>query len=341
MRHRLALPSVLVCAFTACSDPLSSSAGSSPNAASARDLTPSAQVIVTGLAGATGSAIGPGGDLYVAEAVAGEITRIDLKTGAVSTFASGLPARVIPVGGVMDVAFVGRTAYALVTLVGPDVGGSAAVGLYRVDGPTSFTLIADIGAFSIAHPPATAFDVPSGVQYALEPFRGGFLVTDGHLNRVLYVSRDGEISVAQALGNVVPTGLAVHGQTVYLALAGPVPHPPALGKVVTFDLKSAGVTQVAAGAPLAVDVEFGRGQSLFVLAQGVFPAGGQPGAPAMANTGTLFRVGGGGTLTPVVTGLDRPTSVEIDGTTAYVVTLAGEVVRIDDIDAPPFGKGRP
>ena len=49
----------------------------------------------------------------------------------------------------MDVAFIGKTAYALVTLVGPDVGGSDVVGIYRVDGPDSFTVIADIGAFSL------------------------------------------------------------------------------------------------------------------------------------------------------------------------------------------------
>ena len=34
----------------------------------------------------------------------------------------------------------------------------------------------------------TDFFVPTGVQYALEPYRGGFLVTDGHHNRVLRVA---------------------------------------------------------------------------------------------------------------------------------------------------------
>ena|SRR5688572_12551206 len=42
--------------------------------------------------------------------------------------------------------------------------------------------------------PATDFFVPTGFQYAKESFRGGFLVTDGHHNRVLRVSRDGEIT---------------------------------------------------------------------------------------------------------------------------------------------------
>ena len=61
----------------------------------------------------------------------------------------------LPIGGAVDVAFIGRTAYALVTVVGPDVGGHAMVGIYRVDGPNSFTVVADIGAWAVAHPPAT------------------------------------------------------------------------------------------------------------------------------------------------------------------------------------------
>jgi len=89
------------------------------------------------------------------------------------------------------VAFIGQTAYVLITLVGPDVGGGNTVGLYRVDGPTTFTVVADIGAFSLANPPHTEFFVPTGVQFALEPYRGGFLVTDGHHNRVWRVTLDG------------------------------------------------------------------------------------------------------------------------------------------------------
>ena len=68
----------------------------------------------------------------------------------------------------MDVAFIGNTAYALVTLVGSDLGGSDLVGIYRVDGPHSFTVIADIGAYSMANPPSIPFIVPTGVQYALQ-----------------------------------------------------------------------------------------------------------------------------------------------------------------------------
>src|SRR4051794_13182178 len=181
--------------------------------------------LVAGLGSGAGSAVGPGGALYVTVPAEGRIVRVDPRTGAVTTFASGLP-RTIPAvgfGGPVDVAFYGSTAYVLVTLVGADVGGHDAVGIYRVDGPGQFTLVADIGAFSVAHPPAGrgfAYFVASGVQYALEPFRGGFLVTDGHHNRVLSASRDGAISELIGFGDIVPTGLAVQGNTIYLAEAG-------------------------------------------------------------------------------------------------------------------------
>ena len=161
----------------------------------------------------------------------------------------------------------------------------------------------------------------------MESYRGGFLVTDGHHNRILRVTLDGEVTAFMAFDNIVPTGLAASGNTVYMAQAGPIPHDPADGKVVSFRPKSPTATEVASGAPLLVDVEFGRGRELYALSQGPLvavlrvlrrsehrkPREGQP----------------NGTLTVVVDGLDRPTSLEIIENTAYVVTLAGEIWRID------------
>jgi hypothetical protein len=287
-----------------------------------------------------GSAVGPGGDLFVTANLTGSIWRIDPKTGARTLYATGLPPRNpapdFQGAGVTDVAFIGSTAYALVTGVGEDLGGSDIVGIYRVDGPTSSTVVADIGAWSIANPPIPAFFVPTGVQYAIEPYRGGFLVTDGHHNRVLRVTLDGDITEVIAFEDVVPTGLAVSGNAVYLTEAGPIPHLPQNGKVMALDVKSGTATEVASGVRLAVDVEFGRGRTLFALSQG-FWDGPFEGAPANPNTGALMRVNDDGTVTTVASGLDRPTSVEIIGNTAYVITLGGEVWTVDNIAGPPYG----
>jgi hypothetical protein len=298
----------------------------------------------------SGSSIGPGGALYVPQPASGEIWRVDPESGETTLYASGLPRRFaeLPFGGVMDVAFIGSTAYALVSVVGSAFPADLfacnprTIGVYRLDGSTSSTVVADIGTFSCENPPSGfPFVVPTGVQYALETYRGGFLVTDGHHNRVLRITLDGAITqLIGFVGDVVPTGLATSGNTIYLAEAGPVPHEPQNGKIVSFEPGSSTATDVAAGARLAVDVELGRGRTLFALSQGLFPCGGDPacaGAPAAHDTGALMRANASGSFTTIADELDQPSSLEIVGDTAYVVTLGGEVWTIDNVAGPPYG----
>jgi hypothetical protein len=307
---------------------------------------PGAPALLTTLPGgaASGSAIGPGGALFVPQPAAGEIWRIDPRTGEKTLYASGLPQRFagLPFGGVMDVAFYGSTAYALVTVVEPGLVACDPdlIGIYRIDGPSSSTLVADIGTFACNNPPPTAFALPTGVQYALEPFRGGFLVTDGHHNRVYSVALDGTVTQMIQFGDIVPTGLAVRGNTIYMAEAGPVPHEPQNGKIVSFEPGASSATTVASGARLAVDVEIGRGQTLFALSQGQFPCGADPecaGSPASHDTGALMRANANGTMTTIADELDQPSSLEIIGNTAYVITLDGEIWTIAGIAGPPYG----
>jgi hypothetical protein len=78
---------------------------------------PNATLLVKGLEGGVGSTIGPDGALYVTENTSGKISRVDPHTGAITTFASGLPKPAFPdypFGGAVDVAFLGKTAYVLV-----------------------------------------------------------------------------------------------------------------------------------------------------------------------------------------------------------------------------------
>jgi hypothetical protein len=344
-------PSLLFCTAAlastlglGCSEPAPTDPGApaTTEPASLKHAAASApQRLVTGLQELQGSTVGPGGALFVTAPLTGRIWRVDPRTGAVTLFASGLPARIPDFffigSGVVDVAFLDGTAYALVTGVAPDLEGHDIVGIYRMDGPNSFTVVADLGAFSLANPPGTDFFVPTGFQYSIESFRGGFLVTDGHHNRVLRVTREGEITELIAFGNVVPTGIAVSGNSIYVAQAGPIPHHPEDGRVVVFGAKSSTERVVAAGAPLLVDVEFGRGRTLFALSQGVWD-GPFEGTPALPNTGTLVQVDENRRFAVRTEGLDRPTSLEIINNTAYVVTLGGEIWTIDNIAPPPFGR---
>jgi hypothetical protein len=309
---------------------------------------PAATLLVTGLEELQGSTIGPDGALYVTAPLTGSIWRVDRKTGAVTLFARGLPARIPDLffigSGVVDVAFLDGTAYALVTGVAPDLEGDDIVGIYRIDGPDSFTVIADLGAWSEDHLPDTPFFVPTGFQYALQTYKGGFIVTDGHHNRVLHVTLDGTITEVVAFGNVVPIGLALRGNTVYIGQAGPIPHVPEDSKVFSFTLQAPTPTELASGANLEdigllVDLEFGPGGTLYGLLQG-FWDGPFEGAPAQPNTGALVTVNADGTFTIILDELNQPTSFEFIGNTAYVVSLAGEVWRIDNLPAPSKGKGK-
>jgi photosystem II stability/assembly factor-like uncharacterized protein len=286
-----------------------------------------AQKVASGLDGALGSTVGPDGALYVPEANTGTIARIDPITGHRTIWATGLPRRVFVIGGAIDVAFLNGKAYVLVTLVSPDVGGTAADGVYRIDGPGRVSLIADIGAWSLAHPPKPAFFIPTGVQFALLPYGGNLLVTDGHHNRVLEVRLNGTITQVQTFDDVVPTGLARVGRSIFFTEAGPVPHLPQNGRVFRIGSPSATPRLVAKGASLLVDVEPGAG-GLYALSQGVFTPGHDEGSPADPGTGALVRVEPDGTMMPVAVGLDRPTSLEIIGHDAYVVTLPGAIWRI-------------
>jgi hypothetical protein len=309
-------------------------------------VTASAQptLLVSGLQGSSGSTIGPDGALYVTEGAAGRISRVDPDTGTVTTFASGLPPSAIGIGGAIDLAFLGSTAYVLVTLVGPDLNdvfgpgtvppGGNIVGVYRIDGPTSHTVIADIGRYNLLNPPTGfSYFVPTGVQFSIAAFRGGLLVTDGHLNRILWIKHNGLINVLTAFGNVVPTGLDVWGNTVLITQLGPVPHLAANGRVVAINPKLAAPQVVASGGAMMIDVKRGPGSTLFALAQGIWN-GEFEGSPALPNTGQFFQVNPDGSLTLLAEELNIPTSFQLIGNTPYVVTLTGEVWRLDDVSLP-------
>lgn len=292
------------------------------------------KLLVKNLEGASGSTVGPRGDLFVTEGAAGRISRVDPQSGKVRRFVTGLPKSIIGIGGATDVKFIGDQAYVLVTLVGPDVGGANIDGIYRIDGRDSYTVIADIGAWARDNPPDTRFDLPSGVQYAMEVYRGGLLVTDGHHNRVLWVTLDGEISEFAPFLNIVPTGLAVRGKTVLMAQAGPSPHLPEDGKIVAFGPLTFGICsspiEIASGAPLLVDVEYGRGHKVYGLAQGTWDEA-FPGSPALPKTGQLVEVRRSGKFKVIVDELDIPTSMQFIGDTAFVVTLTGEIWKISNV----------
>lgn len=172
---------------------------------------------------------------------------------------------------------------------GPVIGVGGAVDVVCIDG-TAYVLLGMVGF----------------------PFGGG---VDGHRHRGFHLTLDGAIREFKAFDHIVPTGLDVAGRTVFLAQAGTVPLAPGDAKVVSFGLGPAPAVEVCAGAPLPVDVPFGRGRTLFARAQGPWDAA-FPGSPAPPDTGSLVRFDDDGNFTVVASGLDRPTSMQLIGTTA-------------------------
>jgi hypothetical protein len=292
----------------------------------------------------TGSTIGPDKKLYVLDGVAGAVLRIDRRSGRVAPYADGLPPKAFPgfdIGGPVDIAFAGRRAYVLVTLVSgmlfdePFGDPSLKNGLYRIERDGSNTLVVDLGQWSVDNPPEPDFFVDTGVHFALERYRGGFLVTDGHHNRVLWVDRHGSVHEVATFGNVVPTGLENAFGHVLVTQMGPIPHIPEDGKVLALR-PGREPREVASGASMLIDVEQGPHGKLYGLSQGEWDGAGE-GSRAFEDTGRLVVVGRHGDLTPVVDGhgeelvLDRPTSVEFVGDTAYVVSVTGDVYRVDGL----------
>lgn len=305
---------------------------------SAQAQSPPATTIASGVDGASGSTIGPDGALYVTESQTGQILRIDPVSGERSVFATGLPVAIAPIGGPMDIEFDGDTAYVLVSLVGEFFGSTDPSGIYRMDGPDQWTVIADLGQWAIDNPPTDGleFEITTGVHYAMASFRDGFVVSEAHHNKLVHVTTAGEITLLEEYGNTVPSGLAIDGDRVLVAMSGPTPHLPEDGQIIAHDAAAGSSTRVAAGGPLLVDVEVGDDGAVYGLAQGFFTPGQDAGAPADPGTGELMVVDGD-TLETVASGLDRPTSVEIVGEDAFIVQMTGDVVRLDGIRSSSTG----
>ena len=336
---------------------------------SAQGPGPSAGTVLTsGLLQPKGLQLGPDGMLYVAESgsggttdfvldgttykngYTGRISMINPSGGARTTVAEGLPSNASEEGeavGPADVAFIGSNLYYLQTHAG-DVYGFAdfETGIYRVEDDGDVTLVADLGAYNTANPvdsitSGAQVDVePGGNPYAMDALNGVFYVTDGNHNRLLRVTTGGAITeVTEFPDHPVSTGLDFAGGTAYVAWLGQGPFMPEDGKVVTTNLSTGAITEIASGAAMLTDVEFGPGGQLYALqfndtTAGDFPAFGP-------FSGSIRKVNADGSLTPVVTGLSFATFLEFDGETAYVsnfgVTNEGEIVRIPNFSSvqPP------
>ena len=294
----------------------------------------------------TGSTIGPDGALYVTDGSAGSVLRVDRRTGRITDLRRRDCRRRRSPPTSVD-RWTSRSSAARRTCSSRwSAARSSVLEVGRSATPTrrtasiaserggAFTLVADIGQWSVDHPPVPAIFIDTGVHYAMESYRGGFLVTDGHHNRVLWVSGRGSIREVATFGNVVPTGLEVTKGRVFITQLGPIPHEPEDGKVLA--LRRSGATEIASGASMLIDVERGPNGRLYALSQGQWNWSGRGLAGerehrSVADRPTRREPGPGRRQTRRELVLDRPTSMEIVGDTAYVVSVDGVIYKITNL----------
>ena len=224
---------------------------SAPAHASAGHSAAPVKTITSGLDGPFGVDVQAGGRALIAEGVAGQVTSVDLRSGAKRTVISGLtgPAGVASHGGRIYVVLGAGGGEDGAPLPPPSAYPPAAVLVADKNGKR-LRVLADLMAYERKHNPdrQVQFD-PAGKPYdALSnPFsmiatKWGLLIADGGANDVLKVNpRTGKISTffvpptaktaecrkpgAQSNpGTVgcdsVPTGVAVQGGHVYVSTLG-------------------------------------------------------------------------------------------------------------------------
>ena len=326
-------------------------------------------VITTGLNYPRGLKFGPDGNLYVAEAgtgptalcstqscvelqpnvfspyfgcpTGGRISRIDPSSGSRTTVVDNLPTSVgtnadgtkADYFGPADVGFIGNTLYVLQSGAGCGHGvPSSTNGIYRINSDGSHTLIADLGAFSVAHPGANnepddyapegnwySMAIAENNFYALEPNHGNFVKVglDGSIKEVV------DISASQ--GHIVPTAVAYKGNF----FVGDLGLFPIAGISSVFKITPSGtLKKIATGFSAIVGLVTDKNSNIYVLemtSNQPFPDFG---------SGRIRKINANGTVEDVFSGLDFPTAMAMgpDGN-LYVSSFGfgpplGQVVKV-------------
>jgi hypothetical protein len=291
------------------------------------------------------SAGGGGPGDYFGSTTGSRISRIDMQ-GHVETFVDGLPSSQASglASGVADVAFVGRTLYAVLAGAGCSHGvPSIPNGVIRVNRDRSWTMIANLSTFQQSHPVAHPTDAITGdfepdgtwysmiavgnALYAVEPNHGELdrITTSGHVTRVA------DISASQ--GHVVPTVVAYDDDAFYVSNLGRF-DPSEVNQQSIYRVSHGGhVKVVATGLSKVLGIVLDKRERLYVLETSYSATDPGP-EPA---TGRLIRILPNGTQRVLVDGssgiLSVPTGMTLGPDGALYISNVG-------YGAPPVGAGQ-
>jgi hypothetical protein len=321
----------------------------------------SVTTFATGLDNPRGMKFGPDDALYVAEAGTGGETPNDAACAGPFSYQAGFHARISRIDGaggrttvidnlpsavdefagywgVADVAFVGRTMYALEDGGGCERGHPEfPTSLIRINAGDLMTPVVDLQAWVVGHPVAknepADFETDGswwnllserGDLYTVNPNTGDFvkITTDGTISRV--------VDLSASLGHIVPTAIAWHG-TFHIGNLGLFPVAP--GSSVLLHVAPSGAHQIEGTGFTSVLGLAYDDATLYVLEASTV-AGSFLGDPG---EGRLLRIRPGAAPEVVLSGIDFPSSVTVgpDGDVyvtrngiAPVANGTGEILRI-------------
>jgi hypothetical protein len=313
------------------------------NGGLATDPTPAPAASVS--AGATPDLVADTADVLTADESGAVVKIVD---GCPVEFASGLPSyNFLPLNwadGVIDVAFLDGTLYALVDGGGEDGHHpDRPYGVYRIADDGSSTMIADLSAWFRANPvKEPTHDIsPDAQPYAMIPGDGVLWISESNHEQLLTVTPDGtitrvvDLSPAAVLSVGVPTGLAMAPDGgVYLGLLSEFPLTDGVAKIVKI-APDGTVSDVWTGLTAVTDIALAPDGTLYATELSTGNTETDP--PYHPQTGKVVRQTGPAAAEEVATGLDYPTHLAFDaGGLLYVAGPAlgsnggeGWIIQID------------